>query len=128
MRGTFYLGMKTGLSYTPTPSQKGTAQTVGPALWIGVEPCPEPEDINQALVTWAERAKAESSDKMQENVRLGSGLYTRPSPSPMCRRPGITAVTHAGWDHPACPDHIALGLPILLVSACDRRGSIQSCP
>lgn len=81
------MSMKTGLPYTPAPSQKGTAQTVGPALWIGVEPCPESEDINQALVTWAERAKAEGPNKGQENVRLGSGLYTRappqrPVPSP----------------------------------------------
>lgn len=44
------------------------------------KPCPEPEDISQGLVTWAERAKAESSNKGQENVRLGSGLYTKSPP------------------------------------------------
>lgn len=78
MTGTVYLEIKVVLPYTSTPSQKG--YTFGVALWIGAEPHPEPEDISQGLVTWAERVKAESPNKGQENGRLGSGLYTKSPP------------------------------------------------
>lgn len=65
------LGDKDGLALYSHPISGGQSPDFWPGPMDWDKPCPEPDDISQGLVTWAEGAKAESPNKGRKcQVRL----------------------------------------------------------